>query len=123
MQWGIYLLEQPRFLLGAENIYDHINGFPPAPPSLAPAGRVTEHGGPLSPWWGPLYLLLFTMPGVPSGNTTTNLSTPSRRRNDNARNRSPTKGWASSITVISHGNTARSCCSLSPALSEWERHS
>src|SRR6476659_9097082 len=59
MQWGRYVLEQPRFLIGAENSYDRINGFQPAPPTLAPAGHVTAGGGPLSPWWGPLYLALF----------------------------------------------------------------
>jgi hypothetical protein len=59
MQWGRYVFEQPNFLLGAGNSYDRINGFLPSPASLAPAGHVTGGGGPLSPWWGPLYLALF----------------------------------------------------------------
>ena len=63
------------------------------------------------------------MPGVPSGSTTTSLSTPCRRRNDNARNRSRSNGCPSSITVTSHGSIARSCCSLSPALSAPARPS
>jgi hypothetical protein len=59
LHWGLYVLEQPRFLLNAEDIYDRIKGFPPEPPSLAPAGLATDRGSPLHPWWGPLYPLLF----------------------------------------------------------------
>jgi hypothetical protein len=59
MQWGVYVLERPGFLLGAENVYDHVNGFPPPAPELAPAGKTSALGGPLSPWWGPAYLVLF----------------------------------------------------------------
>jgi hypothetical protein len=59
MQWGSYVLEQPRFLIGAENVYDHVNGFPPPSPELAPAGMASPHGGPVSPWWGPAYLVFF----------------------------------------------------------------
>lgn len=59
MQWSLYLLEQPRFLLGAGNTYDRINGFPPHPASLAPYSQIIPHDNPISPWWGPLYLLLF----------------------------------------------------------------
>ncbi|ETZ96952.1 hypothetical protein I546_7196, partial [Mycobacterium kansasii 732] len=44
-----------------------------------------------------------TMPGVPSGSTTTSLSTPCRRRNDNARNCSPYNGWR----AISYRDLAR----------------
>ncbi|GIV96214.1 MAG: hypothetical protein KatS3mg057_0871 [Herpetosiphonaceae bacterium] len=59
LHWELYLLEQPRFLLDAEDSYDRINGFPPSPPSLAPSGSATGRGGPLHPWWGPLYPALF----------------------------------------------------------------
>lgn len=59
LHWGQYLLEQPRFLLDAEDVYDRINGFPPTSAELAPAGAASGHSAPLHPWWGPLYLLLF----------------------------------------------------------------
>jgi hypothetical protein len=53
MQWGKYTVEQPRFLLGAENVYDRVNGFP------VPEAGGTASAGKLSPWWGPAYILLF----------------------------------------------------------------
>ncbi|HWQ12455.1 MAG TPA: hypothetical protein VNL77_06635 [Roseiflexaceae bacterium] len=59
MQWGMYLVENPGFAVGAPNAYDRINGFPPTPRSLAPVGRYTTDGGPISPWWGPAYLLVY----------------------------------------------------------------
>lgn len=52
-------LETPRFLIDAENPYDRVNGFTPDPPSLAPAGLAHGRSGPLHPWWGPLYPILF----------------------------------------------------------------
>lgn len=59
LHWGIVVQETPRFLLDAEDPYDRVNGFPPEPASLAPAGLAHGHSAPLHPWWGPLYLLLF----------------------------------------------------------------
>jgi hypothetical protein len=59
LHWGIYLLEQPRFLLNAEDVYDRINGYPPSLAALAPAGAAVGRSTPLHPWWGPLYLGLF----------------------------------------------------------------
>ncbi|MGQ9827756.1 MAG: ArnT family glycosyltransferase [Roseiflexus sp.] len=59
LHWGIVAQELPRFIIDAENPYDRVNGFPPDPASLAPAGLAREHSGPLHPWWGPLYLIVF----------------------------------------------------------------
>lgn len=59
LHWGIVVQETPRFLIDAENPYDRVNGFTPDPPSLAPAGLADGRSGPLHPWWGPLYLILF----------------------------------------------------------------
>jgi len=59
LQWGIYLLEQPRFLLDTENSYDRVHGYLPSPPELAPFGYADGHSLPLHPWWGPVYLGLF----------------------------------------------------------------
>jgi hypothetical protein len=61
MQWGIFLLEQPRFLLDTENNYDRINGFLPSSPALAPGGQAQGRSAPLHPWWGPAYLGLFAL--------------------------------------------------------------
>ncbi|HJZ45545.1 MAG TPA: hypothetical protein VKE41_00195 [Roseiflexaceae bacterium] len=59
LHWGIYLVEQPRFLIDAEDVYNRIAGFPPTPAALAPAGAATGHSAPLHSWWGPLYIILF----------------------------------------------------------------
>ncbi len=59
LHWGIVTQEAPWFLLDAENPYDRVNGFTPDPVSLAPAGLAHGRSGPLHPWWGPLYLILF----------------------------------------------------------------
>lgn len=59
LHWGIVTQELPRFLIDAENPYDRVNGFPPDPLSLAPAGLARGRSGPLHPWWGPLYLMVF----------------------------------------------------------------
>jgi hypothetical protein len=59
LHWGIVAQELPRFLIDAENPYDRVNGFPPDPVSLAPAGLAHGRSGPLHPWWGPLYLMVF----------------------------------------------------------------
>jgi hypothetical protein len=59
LHWGLYVLEQPRFLLDAEDVYDRINGFPPVPADLAPAGAAIGRSTPLHPWWGPLYVIVF----------------------------------------------------------------
>ncbi|MDZ4721105.1 MAG: hypothetical protein SH847_21810 [Roseiflexaceae bacterium] len=61
MQWGLFVLEQPRFLLDTENTYDRINGFAPNPRELAPAGMANGRSTPLHPWWGPVYLGLFAL--------------------------------------------------------------
>jgi hypothetical protein len=61
LQWGTFLFEQPRYLFDAENVYDRVNGFPPTPRSLAPAGLANGRSGPLHPWWGPTYLGLFAL--------------------------------------------------------------
>ena len=36
-----------------------MNGFPPDPASLAPAGLARGRSSPLHLWWGPLYLMVF----------------------------------------------------------------
>ena len=59
LHWGIVAQKLPRFLIDAENPYDRVNGFPPDPVSLAPAGLAHGRSGPLHPWWGPLYLMMF----------------------------------------------------------------
>lgn len=59
LHWGMVAWETPRFLIDAENPYDRVNGFPPDPASLAPAGLAHGRSGPLHPWWGPFYLILF----------------------------------------------------------------
>ncbi len=59
LHWGIVAQETPRFLIDAENLYDRVNGFTPDPPSLAPEGLAHGRSGPLHPWWGPLYPILF----------------------------------------------------------------
>lgn len=59
LHWGMVAWETPRFLIDAENPYDRVNGFPPDPASLAPAGLAHGRSGPLHSWWGPLYLILF----------------------------------------------------------------
>jgi|GEM_PF-622023 len=59
LHWGLYVLEEPRFLLDAEDRYDRINGFPPTPSALASAGQAVDKSAPLHPWWGPLYPLMF----------------------------------------------------------------
>lgn len=61
LQWGTYLLEQPRFLLDVENRYDRVNGFAPTPRSLAPLDQAHGRSTPLHPWWGPVYLGLFAL--------------------------------------------------------------
>ena len=57
-----------------------------------------------------------TVPGLPSGNSTTNSSTPFHRLNPEHANSSPNNGCIGAVTRTSHGNTARRCCSLSPSL-------
>jgi hypothetical protein len=59
LHWGLYFVEQPRFLIDTEDIGDRARGFPPTPAELAPSGLATGHSAPLHPWWGPLYLMLF----------------------------------------------------------------
>jgi hypothetical protein len=59
LHWGLYFVEQPRFLIDTEDVDDRVRGFPPTPASLAPGGAATGHSAPLHPWWGPLYLVLF----------------------------------------------------------------
>jgi hypothetical protein len=59
LHWGLYVLEEPRFLLDAEDSYARINGFPPEPSALAPAGKAVDRSGALHSWWGPLYPLVF----------------------------------------------------------------
>jgi Dolichyl-phosphate-mannose-protein mannosyltransferase len=58
LHWGIYLTEEPRFLLDAEDTYDRTYGFPPEDLSLAPAHLARDQGTWFHPWWGPLYPLL-----------------------------------------------------------------
>jgi hypothetical protein len=59
LHWGVYVAEQPGFLLNQPDRYNWVNGFVPDPATLAPAGLAGEQRGALHPWWGPLYLLLF----------------------------------------------------------------
>jgi hypothetical protein len=70
MQWGVFLSEEPRYLLDAENRYDRVNGFPPTPRELAPAGLANGRSGPLHAWWGPAYLGLFALIWRATGSTT-----------------------------------------------------
>jgi hypothetical protein len=59
LHWGLYFVEQPRFLIDTEDVNDRIKGFPPTPASLAPGGGAIGRSAPLHPWWGPLYVVLF----------------------------------------------------------------
>lgn len=61
LHWGLYLNEAPGFLFQTGDRYDHIKGFVPDPPSLAPEGRAGAVGGPLHRWWGPLLPLTWTV--------------------------------------------------------------
>lgn len=70
LHWGLYLLEQPRFLLDADDSYDRIHGFVPSPPALAIADALVGRSAPLHPWWGPLYLMLFAAAWQLSGSYT-----------------------------------------------------
>ena len=56
------------------------------------------------------------VPGLPSGNATTRNTTPSTRRKCWAANSDPNNGCVAAVTLTSHGNTARRCCSLSESL-------
>lgn len=61
LHWGIYLTEEPLFLLNTPDTYNYINGFMPDPVELAPLGYAGHHGGSLHPWWGPSFLALFAL--------------------------------------------------------------
>lgn len=54
LHWGLYLSEQPRFLLDVTDRYELIRGFLPDPPSLATMGLAGIGGATLHNWWGPL---------------------------------------------------------------------
>jgi hypothetical protein len=70
LQWGIYVWEEPRYLIDAENRYDRTNGFPPTPLSLAPAGLASGTGGTMHSWWRPSYLGLFALAWAATGSFT-----------------------------------------------------
>jgi hypothetical protein len=61
LHWGIYITEQPRFLLEAEDIYDRTYGFPPEDPTLAPMQMARDQGTWFHAWWGPLYPLIIAI--------------------------------------------------------------
>jgi hypothetical protein len=61
LHWGLYLIEQPRYLIGTVDVYDHVLGFLPSPESLAPMGFATNQPPGMHPWWGPLYLLMIAV--------------------------------------------------------------
>lgn len=59
LHWGLLVLDEPRFLLDAEDPLNRVNGFPPEDARLAPRGLASDSSSPLHPWWGPLYPLIF----------------------------------------------------------------
>ncbi|MCS6938814.1 MAG: glycosyl transferase [Roseiflexus sp.] len=61
MHWGILVVENPAFLLGAPDTYERIKGFPPDPPSLAPLALYRFPQGGLHPWWGPVPPIIFAL--------------------------------------------------------------
>jgi len=61
LHWGLLTAEQPRFLLGAPDLYERIKGFRPDPEALAPLGLYRGPPGGLHPWWGPVVPLLFAL--------------------------------------------------------------
>ena len=61
LHWGIYLTEQPRYLLDASDEYDRVFGFMPTPASLAPNGFPSDRPIGMHSWWGPAYLALIAI--------------------------------------------------------------
>ncbi|GAB4112271.1 MAG: hypothetical protein Fur005_05990 [Roseiflexaceae bacterium] len=60
LHWGLYVLEEPGFLLTVEDHYSRVVGYPPPSPEMAPMGLANGRSYPLHPWWGPTYVLLVT---------------------------------------------------------------
>ncbi|HJZ45837.1 MAG TPA: glycosyltransferase family 39 protein [Roseiflexaceae bacterium] len=58
LHWALVVAENPAFLIGDVDVYDHINGFVPDPPALAPQRRANNSTSSYNVLWGPTPMLL-----------------------------------------------------------------
>lgn len=58
LHWALVVAENPAFLISDVDVYDHVNGFVPDPPTLAPQGRAGNGNSTYNILWGPTPMLL-----------------------------------------------------------------
>ena len=58
LHWGIFVSEQPGFLINTVDPYERIKGFPPDPPTLASRQLYNNPPSSLHRWWGPVVPLM-----------------------------------------------------------------